>query len=217
MADKLTDKQIADLSALLAKHDASTDAKVHAVNAVKSGIKQHNVPETSVAILFDALRAASASQHTVLTHAGFSSLNHLLTRLSRQEPRFVVKEAMRTMPVVVEKLGDPKEKLRAIAAQALTTMYAAAPLEVERGVRNTAMSGKNPRAKEASMNWLMVMHRDHGLQFRAYVPLLMELLEDADGMVRDVAKTTVIELFKCVIEPLALAIFWLICADSDII
>ena len=41
------------------------------------------------------------------------------------------------------------------------------------------------------------MHQEHGLQFRAYVPTLMELLEDADGMVRDVAKSTVIELFKC--------------------
>ncbi|SPO05894.1 related to STU1 - mitotic spindle protein [Cephalotrichum gorgonifer] len=196
MADKITDQQIEDLLALLAKTDASTDAKVQAVNAVKSGIKQHNVPETGVPLLFDALRTASASQHAVLSHAGFGSLNHLLTRMSRQEPKFIVKEAMRTMPLVVEKLGDQKEKLRAIAAQSLTTMYAVAPTEVERGVRNTAMSGKNPRAKEAAMHWVVAMHRDHGLPFRGYVPLLMDLLEDADGMVRDVAKTTVIELFK---------------------
>lgn len=42
------------------------------------------------------------------------------------------------------------------------------------------------------------MHRDQGLQFRGYVPILMELLEDADGMVRDAAKVTVIELFRYV-------------------
>ncbi len=40
------------------------------------------------------------------------------------------------------------------------------------------------------------MHQESGLQFRGYVPTLMELLEDADGMVRDTAKTTVIELFR---------------------
>lgn len=40
------------------------------------------------------------------------------------------------------------------------------------------------------------MNKDQGLQFRAYVPTLMELLEDADGMVRDVAKSTVIDLFR---------------------
>jgi CLIP-associating protein 1/2 len=42
------------------------------------------------------------------------------------------------------------------------------------------------------------MHQEHGLQFRTYVPTLMELLEDADGMVRDVARETVIELFRYV-------------------
>jgi CLIP-associating protein 1/2 len=40
------------------------------------------------------------------------------------------------------------------------------------------------------------MHQENGLQFRSYVPTLMELLEDADGMVRDTAKSTVIELFR---------------------
>lgn len=40
------------------------------------------------------------------------------------------------------------------------------------------------------------MHQENGLQFRSYVPTLMELLEDADGMVRDAAKSTVIELFR---------------------
>jgi CLIP-associating protein 1/2 len=43
------------------------------------------------------------------------------------------------------------------------------------------------------------MHKENGLPFRAYVPILMELLEDADGMVRDTAKSTVIELFRSVL------------------
>ncbi len=42
------------------------------------------------------------------------------------------------------------------------------------------------------------MHKEHGLQFRSYVPTLMELLEDADGMVRDASKAAVIELFRYV-------------------
>ncbi|KFZ07624.1 hypothetical protein V501_06277, partial [Pseudogymnoascus sp. VKM F-4519 (FW-2642)] len=40
------------------------------------------------------------------------------------------------------------------------------------------------------------MHEEYGLQFRSFVPSLMELLEDADGMVRDCARNTVIELFQ---------------------
>lgn len=62
------------------------------------------------------------------------------------------------------------------------------------------------RRQPASM-WCTCMltstqtHQELGLPFRGYVPLLMDLLEDADGMVRDTAKTTVIELFKLVLHP----------------
>ncbi|KAK5660417.1 hypothetical protein OQA88_12960 [Cercophora sp. LCS_1] len=195
MADKITDKQVTDLTAAL-RTDASLDSKVNQVNAIKSSIKQHNVPDTCVAPLCDALRTASSSQHAALVNAGFTALNHLLTRLSRQEPKYLSKEAARTLPLIVEKLGDQKEKFRTIALQALVTLFAAAPLDVERSVRNTAMGGKNPRAKEMALQWLLQMHQETGLPFRAYVPTLMELLEDADGMVRDAAKSTVIELFR---------------------
>lgn len=39
------------------------------------------------------------------------------------------------------------------------------------------------------------MSKEHGLQFRAFVPRMVDALEDADGMVRDTAKATVVELF----------------------
>jgi CLIP-associating protein 1/2 len=195
MADKITEKQVIDLIALL-RTDIAVETKVAQVNAVKSGIKQHNVPDGLVAQLFDVLRTASGSQHAVLVNAGFTALNHLLTRLSLQEPKYLAKEAPRTLPLIIEKLGDQKEKFRTLASSSLVTLYGPAPADVERAVRNTAMVGKNPRAKETALQWLLQMHRENGLQFRNYVPTLMELLEDADGMVRDTAKATVIELFR---------------------
>ncbi|KAL2158956.1 hypothetical protein VTH06DRAFT_2986 [Thermothelomyces fergusii] len=195
MTERITDEQVADLVALL-RTDASIDVKVQHVTAVKSCIKQQTVPETCIVPLFEALRTASSSQHSILVNAGFSALNHLFTRLSRQDPKALAREGVRILPLVVEKLGDQKEKYRQLAQQALVTLYKVAPVEVERSVRNMAMVGKNPRAKEASLHWLLQMHQEHGLQFRAYVPTLMELLEDADGTVREVAKSTVIELFR---------------------
>lgn len=159
MADsKLTDQQVADLATIL-RGDASLDSKVQYVTSIKSGIKQHNVPDTCAAQLFDGLRAASSSQHAALANAGFTSLNHLLTRMSRQDPKTLAKEANRTLPLIVEKLGDLKDKFRSIAMQGLNTFYAVAPAEVERLIRNSAMSGKNPRAKEAAMQWLLEVRR----------------------------------------------------------
>lgn len=191
----LTEEQVAGLLAILRK-DASVDAKIQHVTAVKSAIKHYSVPDVCVAPLFEALRLASMSQHSALVNAGFTTLNHLLTRMSLQEPKYLSREAKQTLPLIVDKMGDQKDKVKQLALQAMGTMYSQVPVDAERFVRNTAMVGKNPRAKEAGMQWLLQMHQEHGLQFRAYVPTLMELLEDADGMVRDVAKSTVIELFR---------------------
>ncbi|KAJ2902740.1 uncharacterized protein MKZ38_000166 [Zalerion maritima] len=200
MADKLTDQQVVDLLTTL-RSDAIVDTKVAAVTAAKSSIKQHNVPDTCIPALFDALRMASQAQNAVLVNAGFSSLGHLLTRLTRQEPKWISKEAGRTLPIIVDKMGDQKEKFRTLACQAMTTVYQTSPIDAERFVRNIAMCGKNPRAKETSLHWLLQRHQEDGLQFRSYVPQLMELLEDADAMVRDAAKHTVTGLFRSASGP----------------
>jgi len=154
MGEKITEEQVANLLAIL-RADSSIDAKVSQINNVKSGIKQNNVPEVCVLPLFEAIRTSMTSQHGAIVNAGFSTLNHLLTRLSRQEPKYVVKEAARTLPLVVEKMGDQKEKYRQLAAQCLTTFWKQAPMDVERIVKNAGLVGKNSRMKEASMNWIV--------------------------------------------------------------
>lgn len=154
MAEKLNDDQVQGLLAIL-KKETTVDAKVQYVTAIKSGIKQHNVPDSCVAPVFEGLRQASTSQHAALVNAGFTALNHLLTRLSRQEPKYLHREAKHTLPLIIDKMGDQKDKFRALAMQAMTTMCAHVPVDVERFVRNTAMVGKNPRAKETSMQWLL--------------------------------------------------------------
>ena len=157
MGEKITEEQVANLLAIL-RTDASNDAKVHQINNVKSGIKQNNVPDHCVLALFEATRTSMTSQHAAIVNAGFSTLNHLLTRLSRQEPKYVVKEAGRTLPLVIEKMGDHKEKYRQLAAQCLTTFWKVAPTDVERIIKNAGLIGKNSRMKEASMHWLTQVH-----------------------------------------------------------
>ncbi|KAH9222125.1 protein-like protein STU1 [Leptodontidium sp. 2 PMI_412] len=195
MGEKINEEQVANLLAIL-RTDASIDAKVNQINNVKSGIKQNNVPEPCIVPLFEATRTSMTSSHAAIVNAGFSTLNHLLTRLSRQEPKYVVKEAGRTLPLVIDKMGDLKEKYRQLAAQCLTTFWKIAPLDVERIVKNAGLVGKNSRMKEASMTWVVQMHQENGMPFKSFVSTLMELLEDADGMVRDTARTSVIALFQ---------------------
>jgi CLIP-associating protein 1/2 len=154
MGEKVTDEQVADCLALL-RTDASVDIKVNVINNVKSAIKQNNVPETTIPFLFEITQISMGSQHASLVNAGFTTLGHLLTRLSRQEPRHLVKQAARTLPLLLDKIGDQKDKFRTLAAQCFTTIWKVAPMDVERAVRNVAMTGKNSRAKEASLVWLV--------------------------------------------------------------
>jgi CLIP-associating protein 1/2 len=42
------------------------------------------------------------------------------------------------------------------------------------------------------------MNKSDGLQFKSFVPQLVACLEDADGMVRETAKSCVVELFRLV-------------------
>jgi CLIP-associating protein 1/2 len=157
MGEKITEDQVANLLAIL-RTDASNDVKVLQINNVKSGIKQNNVPDACVLPLFEATRKSMTSPHAAIANAGFSTLNHLLTRLSRQEPKYVVKEAGRTLPLVIEKMGDQKEKYRQLAAQCLTTFWKSAAVDVEQIVKVSGLSGKNPIMKEASMHWLVQVY-----------------------------------------------------------
>lgn len=65
-----------------------------------------------------------------------------------------MKEAGRTLPLVIEKMGDQKEKYRQLAAQCLTTFWRATPMDVERVVKNIGLVGKSARMKEASLAWV---------------------------------------------------------------
>ncbi|GLB06264.1 suppressor of tub2 mutation [Aspergillus tubingensis] len=191
------DSKATELVATLKNLNLAIDAKVSFLNSVKSDIKQKNVPESAIPSIFDALRLSLASSHQTLLSAGFSTMGHFLKRLFIQEQHGIVaSQARHLYPVLLERLGDHKERVRAQAAQAFTDFWPAASHEVEQHVLGTALVGKNNRAREMSMIWLANMAKQYGLLFRPYVPSLVACLEDADSAVRDTAKATIVELFQ---------------------
>ncbi|KAJ5166969.1 Protein stu1 [Penicillium canariense] len=187
----------AELLAAFKNTDLSVDAKVAHLTAIKSDIKQKNVPEGAIPTIFETLRLALTSQHYSVLGAGFSTLGHFLKRLAIQDQQqWIVSQARNFYHVLMERLGDHKERVRAQAASIFTELWSVAGNEVEYYVLETALIGKNPRAKEMSMLWLSNMTKNHGLLFRQYVPSLVACLEDADSAVRDTARLVVVELFR---------------------
>ncbi|KAJ5771269.1 uncharacterized protein N7511_003320 [Penicillium nucicola] len=186
-----------ELLAAFKNPNLSVDSKVAYLTSVKSDIKQKNVPEGAIATIFETLRLAISSQHYSVCGAGFSTLGHLLKRLTIQDQQqWIVNQARNLYTLLLERLNDHKERIRAQAASIFTDLWPVAGSEVEYYVLEVALIGKNPRAKEMSMLWLSNMTKNHGLLYRQHVPALVACLEDADSGVRDTAKQVVIELFR---------------------
>lgn len=149
------EQKAAELLATLKNHNVSVDTKIAHLTSVKSDIKQKNVPEGAVPSIFESLRLSIASQHFSVLAAGFSTLGHFLKRLFIQEQHDLVSHQARPIyPLLLERLGDHKERVRTQAAQAFTDLWPAANADVEHYVLDLALKGKNPRARETSMIWL---------------------------------------------------------------
>lgn len=145
----------AELLVAFKNPNLSVDSKIAYLSSVKSDIKQKNVPEGAIRPIFETLRLAISSQHYSVLGAGFSTLGHLLKRLAIQEQQqWIVHQTQNLYPILLERLNDQKERIRAQAASIFTELWPFAGSEVEYHVLEVALVGKNHRAKEMSMLWL---------------------------------------------------------------
>lgn len=152
------DKTANESLIILKSSSHSVDAKVTQLTKLKSEIKQRNVPDAALSTVFTATRSAIASPHQTLSSTGFGTLSTLLKRLYLQEHYNTIAGNGRNFyPLLLDRLGDHKEPIRSQAAQAFTEFWSAAPSEVEHQVLETALVGKNAKAREASINWLLTV------------------------------------------------------------
>ncbi|KAF2502982.1 protein STU1 [Lophium mytilinum] len=190
--------QAATLLAALKKPSTAVDTKLALFNNLKSNIKHLRVPEAAQAPILECVKLAiTASTSAALVSTGFSTLGHLIKRLVLQDQTAVITtQSGRILPLLLDKLGDPRESHRNASSQLLADLWPLCHADVENLMRDTAMKGSNPRAKEMSMEWVVKMNQTEALPFRSFVPGIVANLEDGDGIVRDTAKNAVVELFK---------------------
>ena len=150
------EEQAATLLTALRKSSSPIDAKVALLNTLKSDIKHQRVPEPAQPTIFECVRLAIGSQtSSSLASAGFSTLGHLLKRLNLQDQTAVIaSQSSRLFPILMERLGDARESLRVAASQTLADLWPVDHVEVERLMRDVALAGTHPRAKEMAMLWV---------------------------------------------------------------
>lgn len=193
------DVQAATLLSTLKRPAASSESKLNLLNALKSDIKHYRVPESAQATIFECLKLAITQQaSSTLASSAFSALGHLIKRLKIQDAtgHSITQLAPRLIPAIHDRLGDMREAHRTAASQACMELYPFLTTEVETLVRDEAIGGSNPRAKQAGLQWVVKMHKEEQMPFKGYTQAMVARLEDSDGNVREVAKNTLIELFS---------------------
>ncbi|KAK0658382.1 Protein STU1 [Lasiodiplodia hormozganensis] len=192
------EEQAASLLATLKKPSAPIDQKLTQFNTLKSSIKHLRVPQECTTDIFECVRLAIAAQtSSTLVSTGFSTLGHLVKRLNLQsQTQIITQQSNQLLSVLLDRLGDARESHRNAASQALSDIWPYNHAGVEGIVRDGALGGTNSRAKEIAMQWVVKMHASDNLPFKSFVPYLVANLEDSDGMVRETAKSAVVELFR---------------------
>lgn len=212
------EQQAEDLLVFIKDSNVPLELKIMNISELRANIKHRHVPDAAISPSFEIIRFGIMS--LALQDAAFSTLSHLTKRLVLQEQQHIVAvQGAQTYPLLVERLGDQKDRVRIRASQAFTDFWLAASADVEQVIRDVVLPGKHPRAKEAGLQWISKasssnllkvtctdnwqMNQEQGLQFRSFVPKLVDCLEDADGTVREAAKVTVVELFRYVYGSIA--------------
>ncbi|CAK4033943.1 related to STU1 [Lecanosticta acicola] len=192
------DAHVASLEQLLKKPLASSDQKTKEFNQLKSNIKHYRVPETAIVTIFECIKLAITQQaSSTLASTAFSTLGHLIKRLKIQDAsgHAIVQLAPRLFPALHERLCDLREPVRTAASQALMDVYPFASSDVEHMIREQTIGSSNVRAKETGIRWVLRMHKEENMPFKAYVSPIVARLEDASADVREAAKSVLIELF----------------------
>ena len=153
-ANLTMEQQATNLLAVVKNHNVPVDTKLKLLGDLKAYIKHHQVPEAAVSPSFEVVRASISTSQ--LLDVGFSTLSHLTKRLLLQDQHHhLATQAHKTYPCVLERLGDQKDRVRLRAIQAFADFWPASPADVEQVIRESALTSKSPRAKEAGMQWIV--------------------------------------------------------------
>ena len=150
--DSLASEALSSLQA----HSSPVDTKLKHLTNLKQEIKHRHCPENVIPTVFNVIRLALATPHVV--DVGFSILGHFTKRLLIQDLHTTLyAHTLRLFPILLERLGDSKDRSRSRALAAFNDFYPisdAGRKDVENFMRDTALTSKNPRCKISAMQWI---------------------------------------------------------------
>ncbi|KAH9951783.1 clasp N terminal-domain-containing protein [Amylocystis lapponica] len=199
-----------------------TDALIAALKTCLRTPNQHLTTATLSALppllplIISSPLASASTPATPASPAGSTSSVRATALIDAHTLRVVLLAFLPTGGVI-DRLGDSREKAREKARETLVVLGGLAfrsgggsvvgrsrdgkgaetPLQVfEKYLRENALASKVWRVREQAILTLVHIRRVHHLfPLRPYLPALVEALEDTDGVVRECARGSVVELF----------------------
>lgn len=150
--------------------------------------------------LFHSLKLGLVNSNAQVSGQTLTTTHGALRRLDIQDPSLLKTALPTILPYLIDKLGDPIEKVPQLSRDCIAIAWRSAPTEVEGAIKQLAFSHKVARVRENASRWTarMALDKSTRLSFRSFTSYLITALEDADGGVREASKQTIVELFLTV-------------------
>ncbi|KAG5520051.1 hypothetical protein PMAC_001127 [Pneumocystis sp. 'macacae'] len=172
-----------------APHDRKLDVLVQ----LRRFVKRNDLD--AVPALVDALRTGLAAGSPALSAESVVCLAHLVKRVALQDAARLRTAAPVLGPLLVERLGDLRDRPRDAAHSALAVLWRSAPSDIERCIRDHGFAARSSHVREQAVRWAQRMHAQAALPLRCCAGIV-RLLEDANDAVRDAAKAAVLDLYR---------------------
>lgn len=165
---------------LISSSDENYNQKSDGINDLKAFVKKDFVDVDQAPKYFEALSIAVDITNQGISVNAFSTLSHLVKRISMQEPNGTVlkKQSYLVLPIIIGRLGDSKGSTRNAARKALEAYWFSAPKEVEDAIMEISLKHRNSAVVKEAVVWLHHIIKNVSPHFKLtpFIPDLVRLL-----------------------------------------
>lgn len=186
------------LYSIVSSRKCSIEKKTAAVSAVKAEVKRSYVELDSVYRYFEALSiAVNTPDDYVLQAMSFSCLCHFVKRVITQNPEALRGPSEVVLPVIFDKLGDPKSSVRATAERVLEDYWMACGMETENAIREIGLMHPSNAVKCECLIFLTrrLQFHEGKFAFRPFTPVVVHLLLTKSQSVQEAARNLLVTFF----------------------
>ncbi|KAG9294555.1 hypothetical protein G9A89_008666 [Geosiphon pyriformis] len=196
--------------ALVALKGNNLDKKVETITELEELLIDGAIIEPQeINQLIPALKEALKASQQALSYKALITISPLTLNVADNNPTYLKNVISQFTMIVIDKLGDNKDKTREAALKVLLDMWTAAgTVQANLGnanivtalatnIKEMAFGHKSWRVREQILQWVVAStKRIMDFSLRPWLPYMVKFLEDPNEQVREDTKETLVSLFS---------------------